>query len=318
MANQQQESSRTVWVAIAANAAVAVVKGGAGLLAGSSALLAEAAHSVADTANQGLLMVSLKRSDRPADEEHSFGYGKERFFWVLLAAVFMFIAGGIFGILEGIYRIIAGSSEKGGYVWSYGALAFAAVAEGTSWVRALRQTRAEAREARLPLIRYLRTSKEPAVKTVASEDTTALVGILLAFTGIALSQVTGSGVWDAAAAIAIGVLLCTVGLALARDTKGLLIGESARPDERQRLKETILRHDEVEDVIELLTMYLGPQNLLVAGRLDLRDDLPASEVEDLSTRIDQDLRDALPDVGQVFLDATPGRSEDRVARAGRE
>src|SRR5690349_12241616 len=170
-------------------------------------------------------MVSLKRSDRPADEQHPFGYGKERFFWVLLAAVFMFVAGGIFGILEGIYRIVRGGSEHSGFVWSYGALAFAALAEGTSWARAFRQTRREARGQGLPLLRYIRESTEPAVKTVASEDTAALVGIVIAFAGVGLSQLTGSVVWDGGAAILIGILLCVVGVLIARDTKGLLIGE---------------------------------------------------------------------------------------------
>jgi cation diffusion facilitator family transporter len=312
VAGGQQESTKTVWVAIAANAAIALVKAVAGVIGGSSALVAEAAHSVADTSNQGLLLVSLHRSERPPDEEHPFGYGKERFFWVLLAAVFMFVAGGIFGILEGLYRIFreSGGSE-GGYVWSYGALGFATVAEGTSWVRAIRQTRGEARDAGLGLVRYLRVSKEPAVKTVASEDTAALIGIAVAFAGVGLHQVTGNVVWDGAAAVAIGVLLCVVGIVLARDTKGLLIGESARRQERERLEQTILRHDEVEDVLELLTMYLGPQNLLVAARLDLRDDVPAGEIEELSSQIEQELREAMPDVTHVFLDATPGRSARR-------
>jgi divalent metal cation (Fe/Co/Zn/Cd) transporter len=159
-------------------------------------------------------------------------------------------------------------------------------------------------------------SKEPAVKTVASEDTAALIGIVVAFAGVGLHQLTGNGVWDAGAAIVIGVMLCVVGLLLARDTKGLLIGESARPEERERLRETILSHDGVEDVIELLTMYVGPQNLLVAARIDLRDDVTGDQVEEVSTQIDSDLRDAMPDVKQVFLDATPGRSEDRAVTSG--
>ena len=318
MAGGQAESTRTVWVAIVANAAIAVVKAFAGVLGGSSALVAEAAHSVADTSNQGLLMLSLRRSERPPDEEHPFGYGQERFFWVLLAAVFIFVAGGIFGILEGLYRIVRGGGGESGYAWSYGALGFAALAEGTSWVRAFRQTRAEAREAGLGLVRYIRESKEPAVKTVVSEDSAALVGIVLAFGGVALEQATGNAAWDGGAAVAIGVLLCVVGVLLARDTKGLLIGESPRREERERLKETILRHEEVEDVQELLTMYLGPQNLLVAARLDLGDDVPAGEVEELSSQIELELREAMPDVTQVFLDATPGRSARRRPVAARE
>ena len=312
MAEHQSESSKTVWVAIAANAAITVVKAVAGVVAGSSALLAEAAHSVADTSNEGLLMVSLKRSERPADEQHPFGYGKERFFWVLLAAVFMFVAGGVFGILEGLYRIFRGGGESGGFVWSYAALGFAALAEGVSWVRAFRQTRSEARAGGLSVVRYIRESSEPAVKTVASEDTAALAGIAIAFAGIGLSQLTGSSAWDGGAAVAIGVILCVVGVLIARDTKGLLIGEAAPADERRRLEGAIRRFDEVDDVLQLLTMYLGPRNLLVAAKLNLRNDLSAREVEELSRRIDRGLREASPDVGAVYLDAT-APAEDRLA-----
>ena len=303
----EQEHAKTVWIALAANAAIAVVKGLAGILGGSSALLAEAAHSVADTSNQGLLQVSLKRSRRPPDEGHPFGYGKERFFWVLLAALFMFTAGGIFSILEGLYRILGSSGGGGGgFVWSYGALGAAALLEGASWVRAVRQTRRQAREAGMPFVRYVRESKEPAVKAVASEDTAALAGVALAFLGVGLHQLTGNDVYDSASAIAIGVLLCVVGVLLANDTKGLLLGEAARPELREQMRRAILAHDEVADVVELLTMYVGPDSLLVAARLDLRDGVSSEQIEELADAVERDLREAVPAVDQVFLDPTPG------------
>jgi cation diffusion facilitator family transporter len=307
----EREHARTVWIAFGANALLAVVKAAAGVLGGSSALLAEAAHSVADTSNQGLLQVSLKRSQRPPDEEHPFGYGKERFFWVLLAAVLMFLAGGVFSILEGLYRILGSSSEESGFVWSYAALGAAAVLEGISWVRAARQTRRSARDAGLPLVRFVRESKEPAVKAVASEDSAALAGVAIAFLGVGLHQATGDAVYDGAAAVAIGVLLCLVGVLLANDTKGLLLGEAARPELREELRDAILAHDEVAEVVELLTMYVGPESLLVAARLDLRDDISSRAIEELADAIERDLREAVPAVGQVFLDPTPGQMGDR-------
>ena len=276
------ESKKTVLIALGANLSIAVVKGIGGLLSGSSALLAEAAHSVADTTNQGLILVSLSRSDKPPDEEHPFGYGKERFFWVLLAAIFIFVSGGIFSILEGLYRVFleSGGEEKTlDFVISYGVLVFALVAEGISLVRAVRQTRGQAREAGLGFVEFVRVSKEPAVKTVVSEDTAAVAGVLIAIAGVGLHQLTGDKVYDGAAAILIGILLCFVGYALGRDTKGLLLGEPARPEERERLRETIAAHDEVEAVVELLTMYVGPHSLLVAVRLDFRDDVAAGDVE---------------------------------------
>jgi len=308
MAESGGESRKTVLVALGANAAIALVKGAAGLLSGSAALLAEAAHSVADTSNQGLLLVSLSRSDRPADEEHPFGYGRERFFWVLLAAFVIFLSGGVFSIAEGLFRIVSGGADEGGFLLVYGALGFALLAEGISLVRAVRQTRAAAQEAGLPFVEFVRVSKEPTVKTVVSEDAAAVAGVVIALAGTAAHQLSGNPIWDEGAAIVIGVLLCVVGVALARDTKGLLLGEPARPEERERLRETILRHDEVEDVLELLTMYNGPQSLLVAVRLDFRDDVAAGDVERVSSLLEEELRDALPDVRQVFLDATSGAS----------
>jgi len=262
------------------------------------------------------MLVSISRSDRPPDEAHPFGYGRERFFWTLLAAIVIFLAGGVFSILEGLFRIVTGGSEEGGFAITYGALAFALVAETISLIRAVRQTRAGAREAGLGFVEFVRVSKEPTVKTVVSEDAAAVAGVVIAFVGTAVHQLTGQRIWDAVAAICIGALLVVVGWALARDTKGLLLGEPARPEERERLRETILRHDEVREVLELLTSYLGPQSLLVAVRLDFRDDVPAGEVERLSSLIEEELRDALPDVEQVFLDATGSSRRPRAAAAG--
>jgi cation diffusion facilitator family transporter len=302
---QTQESRKTVWIALAANASIMIAKGIAGIVTGSAALLAEAAHSVADTCDQGLMLLALSRSERPPDEDHPFGYGKERFFWTLLVAILIFAFGGVFSILEGLYRILSAGGEQGYFVVSYAVLGIALLAEGTSLARAVRQTRASAREAELDFAEFVRTSKEPTVKTVLSEDTGAVIGVLIALAGTVLGQLTGDKLWDGAAAVVIGGLLCLIGYALARDTKGLLIGAPARPDERERLRRTILEHDGVDDVLELLTMYVGPHSALVAARIDLRDDLTGDEVEQLSNRVDAALREELPDVTDVFLDATP-------------
>jgi cation diffusion facilitator family transporter len=308
------ENRKTVLVALAANLAITVVKGVAGATSGSSALLAEAAHSIADTANQGLMLVSLSRSERPPDEAHPFGYGKERFFWVLLAAIVIFLSGGVFSILEGLYRIFLGGADKGGYLVTYGALGFALLAEGTSLVRAVRQTRSAAREAGVGLVPFVRISKEPAVKTVVSEDSAAVAGVVIALVGTALHQLTGQKAFDGAAAVAIGALLCFVGYALGRDTKGLLIGEPARPDERDRLRRTILEHDGVDEVVELRTMYVGPHSLLVVAKLDVRDELDGAAIERLASEIDEALREELPDVAEVFLDPTSGTRPREPAR----
>jgi cation diffusion facilitator family transporter len=296
-------SKKTVLVAVGANATIATVKGVAGLLSGSSALLAEAAHSVADTTNQLLLLVSIGLGDRKPDEEHPFGYGKERFFWTLLAAVLIFLAGAVFSIGEGVLRLVRGGG-KDSFLLAIGTIAFAFVAEGISFARAIRQTRAEARDAGVPLIKYVRQSKDPTVKAVLSEDATDLVGLLFAAGGIVLAEVTGNQAWDAVAAILVGLLLVVVAVQLGRDTKGLLIGEAAPQAERDLLERTIQRHDEIEGVRQLLTMYVGPESLLVAARVDLVDSLPAAEIEELAARVDRELREAVPTVSEVFLDPT--------------
>jgi cation diffusion facilitator family transporter len=300
------ESRKTILAALAANLAIAIAKLVAGLIGHSAAMLAEAAHSVADTMNQVFLLVSLSLGSRKADETHPFGYGKERFFWALLAAVFIFVSGAVFSLFEGLRTLLGGSvGEETAFLISYLVLGFSLLAEGTSLLRAISQVRNEAKDAGEPLSRYLRNSNDPTVRTVLYEDSAAVTGVVLALVGVGLHNLTGQRGWEGIASIAIGVLLVWVAYTLGRDTKHLLIGEAARPEQRKLLRETIARHPEVEEVLELLTMYLGPNDLLVAVRLDLQDDLTAREVEELSNQIDRELREADPDVVQVFLDATP-------------
>jgi len=311
------ESRKTVLVAAAANLLLAVAKGAAGVIGGSAALLAEAAHSVADTTDQGLLLLSLRLGERPPDEAHPFGYGKQRFFWSFLAAVFIFVSGGLFSIGQGVLEIVNGENA-GTFVLSYVVLAVAALAEGTSWFRALRQLRNEARDAGVSFRRYARESKDPAVRTVLLEDTGALVGVALAALGIGMHQLTGRSWWDGAASIAIGLLLCYLGVGLGRYTQGLLLGEAATPDDRRKLRAVMEGHDEVVDVKEVLTMVLGPENLLVAARLDIADGIPSERVEALAAEIDREMRRAVPSVSEVFLDPTSHHGGEGTAelRAG--
>ncbi len=320
MPQQRGGSSRTVLIALAVNAVIAVAKGVVGVLGGSGALLSEAAHSVADTMNEAFLLTALRRSDRPADDAHPFGYGKERFFWSLLAAVGIFVAGAMFSFFEG-YRTLTeeSSAGAGGFYLSYGVLALAAILEGVSWARAVRQIRAQARAHHRGIVEYIRTSDDPTVKTVASEDSAALAGIAIAFVGILLHQITGIVVFDGVAALLIGVVLVVVAFGLGRDTMGLLIGESATLDVRQELTSHLLCHAEVVEVIDLLTMRLGTERLLVAARLDFAADLSSDDVEQASTRIEQSLHDRFPQVEDVFLDATSATDPNaRVRRAVRE
>ena len=309
----QRGARRTVLIALAANASIAVAKLVAGLMSGSSAMLAESAHSVADTMNQVFLLASLKLGEREADAEHPFGYGKERFFWSFLAAVGIFVAGAGFSLYEGLQRIFGATSKEGSYGIAYAVLAFAFVAEGTSLVRAWRQTRGEARARRQTYLGFVRASRDPTTKTVLFEDSAAVVGVLLAFAGVGLHQLTGDQVYDGLASVAIAVLLASIAVTLGRDTRRLLIGEAATPEERKAIVEVLESHSAVDRVLEVLTMALAPDRLLVAARIDLADGLSTEEVERASTEIDHELRDRVPGVWQVFLDATP-RGEVRAAQ----
>jgi cation diffusion facilitator family transporter len=308
------ESKNTVLLALFANLLIAVAKLAGGLISGSSSMLAEAAHSVADTMNQVFLLASLKVADRPADTEHPFGYGKARFFWSFLAAVGIFVAGAIFSVYEGVHTVLHGG-ESGGILVPYIVLAVAFVAEGSSWLKALVQVRGEASRAGRPLLRYVRESKDPTVKTVLTEDSIAVLGLVLAAIGIGLHHLTGDAVWDGGAASAIGVLLGIVAVLLGRDTSDLLIGESADPELVVDVHARLAAAPEVAQVVELLTMHLGPETVLVAARLDLDDDLRADVIEDFSNRMETELAARWPAITQVFLD--PTRSDPDTAERTR-
>jgi cation diffusion facilitator family transporter len=312
-----EESTGTVVVALVANLAIAVAKIAAGLIGGSSAMLAEGAHSVADTTNQVFLLTSLRLSRKAPDDTHPFGYGKERFFWSLLAAIGIFVSGAVFSIYQGVHELLSGESEVAGYLLSYAVLFISFLAEGTSWLKAVRQLRTEARAAGRGMIEQVRLSSDPTVKTVFSEDTAALIGLLLAALGLGLHQLTGQAYWDAAAAIAIGVLLAVVAYLLGRDTKEMLIGEAAPAPVRDGIRSELADHPEVDRVLDVRTMLLGPEALLVAARLDMDDSLGAAEVEDSTDAISAGLRTKFPQVREVYLDVTSG-SDRQVAATSPE
>jgi cation diffusion facilitator family transporter len=313
----QSSTAKTVVIAIAANAVIFLTKAIGGIVSGSGALLAEAAHSLADTTNQAFLLLSLRLAKRPPDEQHPFGHGQERFLWAFMAAMFMFVGGAVFAVGWGIKELLSGGGE-GSFAVAWIVLAISAVAEIVSWVRAMRQARTEARETGLPFVEFIRKSRDPTSKAVVFEDSAAVVGVALASVGIGMHQLTGQSAWDAAAAIAIGLLLMVTAVALGRDIRGLLTGESARPDEREAILRVLKEADEVEDVVELLTMVLGPRSLLVAARLDLRDDLTAEQIEEVANRLADRLHDEMPDVRQVFLDPTKRGADNERRRRIRE
>lgn len=296
---------RTVLIAGAANIVVGLVKLVAGILSGSSAMLAESAHSAADTLDQLFLLTSLRRAERPATREHPFGHGQERYFWSLLAAFGIFIAGAGFSVFEGILAIQHGHNENP--LIAYVALGVAFVAEGSSFVRALWQVRGEARQRHREVLSHVRSSPDITVKVALFEDSTAVVGLVFAGLGIGLSQLTGSPVWDGAGSIAIGALLVVVAVKLGLDSRDLLIGRAASPELEDVIRAEIESRPGVNELLELRTMYMGPDNLIVAARIALDDDMGADQTEDLADEIDRRLSQRLPLQPHVFIDPTQTR-----------
>jgi cation diffusion facilitator family transporter len=293
----------TVLLAGGANLAIAVAKLVAGFLTGSAAMLAEGAHSVADTVNQLFLLTALSRSKKPADVQHPFGYGMERYFWSLLAAVGIFVLGAGYSIYEGIHSLLHPEPVKAVLV-AYGVLGLSFVFEGTSWLRAVIQLRREAGERGVGVFQHVFTTPDPTVKTVAFEDTAALVGILLAAGGITLHTLSGSGVWDGIASILIGVLLVGVAISLGSSSKRNLIGEAMPETVRTGITKVINESVGVDVVVELLTMRLGPDDVLVAARVDVDDAATGGDLERVADDVERRIRVAYPEVRHVFLDPT--------------
>jgi cation diffusion facilitator family transporter len=296
----------TVLVALAANLVIAVAKAVGGLLAGSPALLSEAAHSVADSLNEVFLLAALRRSRRPADRRHPFGYGKERFFWSLIAAVGIFVMGGCFSFFQGIEALHNGAEEKlSGYVAGLIVLGVAFVAEGISLVRALHQVHQQGGAAQ--------GMRDPALRTVVAEDGTAVLGVTLAMAGMALHMVTGQVVWEASASLAIGALLVYVAYRLGREAKGQLIGEAADPEASGRIRALLDAQPEIDSVEALFTMKMGLDSVLVAARVDLVPGLDSERVEEVAVRIKRSVARTVSEADQIFLDVT-----DRPAAEARE
>ena len=300
-----EETRRTVIVAGAANLLVGLAKLVAGIMSGSSAMLAEAAHSAADTLDQVFLLTSLRQAERPADREHPFGHGQERYFWSLLAAFGIFVAGGGFSIFEGLLSLSSKHSESP--LVAYAALAIAFVAEGTSFTRAFWQVRGEARRRHEEVLHHVESSPDITVKVALFEDSAAMAGLIFAALGVGLRQLTGSSVWDGGASIAIGVLLVAVAIKLGMDSKELLIGRAASPEMERLIRAEIESRPGVDALLELQTMHMGPDSLIVAARVALRDDLDANEAEDLADEVDRRLSEKLPLQPHVFIDPTQTR-----------
>ncbi|MFD0143089.1 MULTISPECIES: cation diffusion facilitator family transporter [unclassified Streptomyces] len=304
--SQNSESTFTVIVAAVANLGIAVAKAVAGVISGSSAMLSEAAHSVADTVTEVMLLTALRRSEKPADEDHPLGYANERYVWALLAAVATFVGGAVFSFYDGIHTLVYGE-EVGDPLVSYIVLGVAFVLEGFSLRTGVRQVRGEAERRETPFGRYLRRTPDTTVKAVVMEDSAALAGLLLAAGGLLGVEITGDSLWDGVASILIGALLVYVAWVLGRSNAELLIGRPVPGRMRDEIREELLSVPHIIDVLELTTLIQGPEEVLIAAKIDFRDVSSAGQVEWACEEAEQQLRERFPAIRRVYLDPTPAR-----------
>jgi cation diffusion facilitator family transporter len=269
------EQRAAVITALAANVAIAAGKFGASAITGSSAMLAESLHSLADSVNEILLLVGARRSRRPADVQHPFGHARYRYLYAFVVSLTVFWIGGVLAVIEGVSHLATRESLVDPR-WAFGVLGVAAILEGWS----LRTTILAGRPTKgtLSWRRLLQVTKAPEIIVVFLEDLGALIGIGIALLGVALTSVTGDGAWDAAASIAIGVLLMTIGLIVNRETQSLLVGESATVEVVAAIRQAIASTDGIDAVIDLRTIHVGPDDLVVAAGISVDDSRNATEI----------------------------------------
>ncbi|MBK3398977.1 MULTISPECIES: cation diffusion facilitator family transporter [Methylobacterium] len=303
------ESSGAIYTAAGANLAIAVAKFVGAFFTGSSAMLAEGVHSVVDTANQILLLVGLKRAQRPADARFPFGYGREVYFYAFLVALLIFLGGGAFAVYEGIHKlqhpepaadaVILGRTIPG-YVVNLAILGFAVAAEGYSCFVALKAFWGE--KGKLPPVTAIRRSKDPALFTVLVEDVAALTGLVVAIGGVVLAETLDQPAYDGAASIVIGLILIGMAIFLMIETHGLLVGEAAEPELVGAIREIVRSEPGVNHVNEVLTQHLGPADILVNVSLDIDDRLTGGEIERLVSQLEARMKARSPKVRRVFIE----------------
>jgi cation diffusion facilitator family transporter len=289
-----------VYGAIGANLIIAVAKFVAAIFSGSSAMLSEGIHSVADTGNQLLLLLGITRSKIPPDELHPFGHGKELYFWSLIVAIILFGVGGGMSVYEGIIHLQHPSPIENP-TWNYVVLGLGVVVEGAAWWIALQEILKVRREGQ-SLWQAIRASKDPAVFTVLGEDSAALIGLVVAFLGIFLAHRLNMPALDGVASLVIGTILIIVASYLAYESRDLIIGESADVPMIRGIRRLVKEDPAVVEIRRLLTMHLGPRNVLVAIELSFRPELSTADVRETVGRLERKIGQAYPIVGQIFIE----------------
>ncbi|WP_395104512.1 cation diffusion facilitator family transporter [Actinomadura sp. SCN-SB] len=303
--------TKAIVAALAANLGIAVSKFVAFVFTGSSSMLAESIHSVADSGNQGLLLLGRKRSERTRTPQHPFGYGRERYFYAFVVAVVLFTVGAAFSLYEGIHKITDPHHvESPG--WAFGVLIVAIVMESFSFRTAIKESN-QVRNGR-SWVQFIRRAKAPELPVVLLEDLGALVGLVLALFGVSMAVVTHNGVWDGIGTVCIGVLLGLIAIILAIETKSLLIGEGADPEVERQIVAALESVEEVDHLIHIRTQYIGPEELLIAAKIAVDHDDTAAQVAQGIDAAEAKIRAQFPEARLIYLEP----ALDTPATAGTE
>jgi len=296
-----------VLAAMAANGFIALMKFGAWALTGASSMLAEAVHSVVDTANQALLLLGVRRARKAATEEHPFGYGRERYVFAFLVAIILFSMGGLFAIYEALHKyeeVIAGHPNElleGPWWWvPLVVLLLAMVAESFSLRTAIRESNHV--RGKQSWRRFVQTARSPELPVVLLEDVAALLGLFFALIGVGMTLITKNGLWDVAGTALIGILLIGVAIIMAIETKSLLLGESATPEAVARIKRALTDAEGVERVIHMKTLHVGPEEVLVVAKIAVEPTGSAARVAEVINAAEAAIRTAEPQVTSLYLE----------------
>lgn len=295
-------TKRAIYAALFANFLIAIAKFVAGAISGSTAMFAEGAHSIADTINQVFLLVSLRLSRARPDEEHPYGHGKDRFFWSFLTAVLIFLAGAVFSLYSGVDAILDPHEEYESFLISYVVLALAFAFELVALVISIKEFRHAADAEGDTFWEHFEQSRNTSMKVPLFEDAAALAGVVIAAIGLFLVQTSGNAIFDGAASIGIGLVLLYVAIQLGSESRGLLIGEGVPLEDRDHIRGVMESFPEVSRVLRLLTMHLGPHDVLVNAEVHLVDGLDTDQIEGIVERISQRLREENPKITQTFIE----------------
>ncbi|MEH1781995.1 MAG: cation diffusion facilitator family transporter [Nostoc sp.] len=293
-------SNKTIYAAMGANLAIAITKFIAASITGSSAMISEGIHSVVDTGDQLLLLLGIRRSKKPADDSHPFGYGQELYFWTFIVAILIFAIGGGMSIYEGITHLINPSPLEDP-MWNYIVLGMAILLEGFSWTVALKEFLPT--KGKQNLWQAIKSSKDPTVLTILFEDTAAILGLLVALIGIFLGHLFNNVYLDGIASIIIGIILAIVAVVLARESKGLLVGESADPQTIANIRSLSKIEPGVKEVIRVLTMQLAPKEVLLNLEIQFSHNLTGEEIALTVESLEASIRQNHPDIKQIFIEA---------------